>query len=61
MISKRMLREALVEAGAEQVSDAALVDFEKWMTTFVNQAAAKAVMRMQAAGRVRIEVSDMGE
>jgi histone H3/H4 len=61
MISKKMFHKALIVAGATQVSDAALVDFETWMTTFMNQAAAKAVQRMQAAGRVRIEVADLGE
>ena len=61
MISKRQLHDSLISAGAKQVSDAALTDFETWMTTFMNQAAAKAVQRMQTAGRVRVEVSDLGE
>jgi histone H3/H4 len=61
MISKKQIRGALIAAGAEQVSDAALIDFGKWMTTFMNQAAVKAVQRMQADKRVRIEVQDIGE
>ena len=61
MISKQQLHDALITAGAKQVSNAALTDFEAWMTTFMNEAAAKAVGRMTAAKRVRVEVSDIGE
>ena len=61
MISKEMLRLALVAAGAKQVSAAALTDFEAWMTTLMNDAATKAVGRMQAAKRIRVEKQDIGE
>ena len=61
MISKNQLRNTLISAGAKQVSNAALLDFQVWMTKFMDQAAAKAVNRMAAGGRVRIEVSDIGE
>lgn len=61
MISKQQLHDSLIAAGAKQVSNAALTDFEAWITTFMNQAAVKAVQRMQADKRVRIEVQDMGE
>jgi hypothetical protein len=61
MISKQQLHDALIVAGAKQVSDEELTDFEKWMTNFMNQAAAKAVARMQADKRVRIEIRDIGE
>ena len=61
MISKNQIRHTLISAGATQVSDAALIDFEAWLTTFMKQDSAKAVGRMQAEGRTRIEVRDIGE
>jgi histone H3/H4 len=61
MISENMFREALLAAGAKQVSHDALVAFNAWMTTFMTQEAAKAVTRMQADRRVRIERRDIGE
>jgi histone H3/H4 len=61
MISEQMFREALIAAGAKQVSHGALVAFNIWMTKFMTQEAHKAVTRMQADERVRIERRDIGE
>jgi histone H3/H4 len=61
MISEAAFDKACKAAGAKQVSDAALTDFEAWMTTLMNDAATKAVGRMQAAKRIRVEKQDIGE
>lgn len=61
MLSKRMFRDACIAAGADQVSPAALKRFEAWMTRFMHDEAKKAVKRMTADKRVRLEAKDIGE
>lgn len=61
MISERNFRDALLAAGATQVSHDALLAFDAWMHKFMTQEAHKAVTRMQADKRVRIERRDIGE
>lgn len=61
MISKHMFRKALRDAGANQVSLDALNAFEVWMKRSMADEARKAVRRMQADRRTRIERRDIGE
>jgi histone H3/H4 len=61
MISDKMFRDACVAAGAHQVSDDAVAAFKAWMLNFLQAEAAKAVRRMQADKRVRVERRDIGE
>jgi histone H3/H4 len=61
MISQDMMKKALYDAGAKQVSDDAAKAFEAWMLRFMTQAAAKAVQRMKADGRVKVARKDIGE
>jgi histone H3/H4 len=56
-----MFRDACIAAGAHQVSDDAVVAFKAWMLNFLKEEAAKAVRRMQADKRVKVERRDIGE
>jgi histone H3/H4 len=61
MISQKMFKDACYAAGAKQVSDAAAIKFDAWMTRFMKDVAAKAVKNAHNDRRVRIEPQDIGE
>ena len=61
MISEKMFRDALIAAGAERGSPAALKAFNAWVLNLMNDEATKAVVRMTAAKRVTVRRVDIGE
>jgi histone H3/H4 len=59
MISEAAFDKACKAAGAKQVSEAALNEFDAVMTAKMNAIATAAVASMTAAKRVRIEPADI--
>ena len=57
--SKKAFRDALISAGARQVSEAALDAYEARMTKMMADVARKTVGRMLVAKRVRVEAVDV--